>query len=150
MAHASLEELHEAIEELHADGRSKVESRASALDMRRAIDQTAATISSLRARAVAEPEAVAEELVDLLREDGTLLGAASDRAPRCAAVFPIEGASCRRQGEKSKLLQHFYLPSAPPTLPPLKSTAAPVGNIGVQCPQVDVRAVSLGQDSNAR
>ena len=87
MAHASLEELHEAIEELQADGRSKVESRASALDMRRAIDQTAATISSLRARAVAEPEAVAEELVDLLREDGTLLGAASDRAPRWAAVF---------------------------------------------------------------
>ena len=75
MAHASLEELHEAIEELQADGRSKVESRASALDMRRAIDQTAATISSLRARAVAEPEAVAEELVNLFFRGRQAVGA---------------------------------------------------------------------------
>ena len=60
------------------------------------MDQTAAVISRLRARAVAEPEAVAEELVDLFREDGTLLGAASGRAPRWAAVFgepPIESES---------------------------------------------------------
>ena len=74
MAHASLEELHEAIGDLKAEWRSRDESRASALDMRRAMDQTAAVISRLRARAVAEPEAVAEELVDLFREDGTLLG----------------------------------------------------------------------------
>ena len=51
MAHASLEELHEAIEDLQAERRSRDESRASALDMRRAMDQTAAVISHLRARA---------------------------------------------------------------------------------------------------
>ena len=39
------------------------ESRASPLDMRRAMDQTA----RLCARAAAEPEALAEELVDLFR-----------------------------------------------------------------------------------
>ena len=51
MAHASREELHEAIEELQAERRSRDESRASALDMRRTMDQTAAVISRLRARA---------------------------------------------------------------------------------------------------
>ena len=163
MAHASLEELHEAIGELQAERRSRDESRASALDMRRALDQTAAVISRLRARAAAEPEAVAEELVDLFREDGTLLGAASGRAPRWAAVFgepPIESVSAggggrvsfegpqpsrevisclaRRDQAGSRVIKvndlpmHFYIPSASPTLPPLKSTAAPVGNIGVQ------------------
>ena len=72
--------------------------------MRRAMDQTAAVISRLRARAVAEPEAVAEELVDLFREDGTLLGAASGRAPRWAAVFgesPIESESAGGGGRVS-------------------------------------------------
>jgi len=104
MAHASLEELHEAIGDLKAEWRSRDESRASALDMRRAMDQTAAVISRLRARAVAEPEAVAEELVDLFREDGTLLGAASGRAPRWAAVFgesPIESESAGGGGRVS-------------------------------------------------
>jgi len=42
MAHASLEELHEAIEELQAERRSRDESRASALDRRRPKAQSAA------------------------------------------------------------------------------------------------------------
>jgi len=84
MAHASLEELYEAIGDLKAEWRSRDESRASALDMRRAMDQTAAVISRLRARAVAEPEAVAEELMDLFREDGHswVLGRVTLRTPR--------------------------------------------------------------------
>ena len=107
MAHASLDsffQLHEAIGELQAERLSRDESRASALDMRRALDQTAAVISRLRARVAAEPEAVAEELVDLFREDGTLLGAASGRAPRWAAVFgepPIESESAGGGGRVS-------------------------------------------------
>jgi predicted RNase H-like nuclease len=44
MAHASLEELYEAIGDLKAEWRSKAESRASASDMRRAMDKTAAVI----------------------------------------------------------------------------------------------------------
>ena len=80
MAHASLEELYEAIGDLKAEWRSKAESRASALDMRRALDQTAAVISRLRARAAAEPEAVADELVAVSR---------GRRTVGCWGVLPL-------------------------------------------------------------